>query len=150
MRLPFAGPSGDAGSNHPPGWRRPGTAIYDRGMVARRLATSLIVLLTLFVPAAAAICSLCAGCPVDAHKPAPACHEEPASSLTSDCCAGATAAEPAVLGAVAAAPAQLHAEPGFELGREFDALSVHLAAVPPAFPGPAPVPLFTLHSALLI
>lgn len=126
------------------------TAIYDRGMVARRVATTLTVLLTLFVPAAAEICSLCAGCPADIQTPAPACHEDPASSLTSDCCPGATAGEPVVLGAVAAAPAQLCMEPAIELGRGFDAVTVHLALMPPAVPGPAAVPLFTLHSALLI
>jgi hypothetical protein len=126
------------------------TAIYDRGMVARRVATTLTVLLTLFVPAAAKICSLCAGCPVDTHKPAAACHEDPASSLTSDCCAGATAAEPAVLGAVAAAPAQLCMEPATEFGHGIDAVPVLLAAMPPTVTAPAAVPLFTLHSALLI
>jgi hypothetical protein len=119
-------------------------------MVARRAATTLIVLLTLLVPAAAKLCGLCAGCPADPQRPAPACHEDPAPRLTSDCCSGATAAEPAVLGAVAAAPAQLCVEPAMELGRGFDVTTVHGAALPPALPGPAPVPLFTLHSALLI
>jgi hypothetical protein len=126
------------------------TAIYDRGMVARRVATALIVLLTLFVPAAAEICSLCAGCPVNTREPAPACHEDSGASLTSACCAGATAAEPAVLDAVAATPGQLGMQPAIELGRAFEAVTVHLAAMPPALPGPAAVPLFTLHSALLI
>lgn len=126
------------------------TAIYDRGMVARRVATTLTVLLTLFVPAAAEICNLCAGCPADTQKPALACHEDPASSLTSDCCAGATAAEPAMLCAVAAAPAQLFMEPATDFRHGFEAATVQPAAMPPTVPGPAAVPLFTLHSALLI
>jgi hypothetical protein len=119
-------------------------------MVSRRVATALTLLLALLAPAAWAACNLCAGCPADAQRPDLACHEAPASSLTSDCCASARAAEPAPLGAAAASPVLRSVAPAAGFLHRFEDVPFRLSVATPTVTAPAAVPLFTLHSALLI
>jgi hypothetical protein len=115
-------------------------------MVVRRLAITVVLLLALSMPAAGELCGLCAGCPGFARPLAPACHEEPAASFSAGCCASSATAEPALPGA---APAQVVEQPVHSPVRRLE------SGAAPSLPAPAPlsiaaVPLFTLHSSLLI